>query len=171
MKASLIVKACLAIVLGGLPAARAAILPGLGEISGTIAAPDGAIVTVYLYNAERNVGYAVFAVGGRYRATQMFPGRYDITIRKPGLELAAVSVQLAADGKARADLAPRTVAAPLNYTGGHTYRSVEVQPYDRIYPAGAGRLLVERTCIVCHGVNSSPAGSSTVAPGSPSSTT
>lgn len=147
---------CLALVLGALPAAQAAILPGLGEISGTVAAPQGAIVPVYLYNAERKVGYAVFAVAGRYRATQMFPGRYEVTIRRAGLEMAPVNVALAADGKARADLAPRVVAAPLNYTGGHTYRSVEVQPYDRIYPDGAGRRLVERTCIVCHGVNFLP---------------
>jgi len=156
MKTSRIGAACLAFLFSSLPVAGAAILPGLGEISWTIARQDGANVPVSLYDAERKVGYAVFAVAGRYRANQMFPGRYDITIRKTGLEMAPVSVQLAADGKAQADLAPRAVAAPPNYTGGHTCRSVDMQPYDRIYPVGAGRLLVERACIVCYGVNFLP---------------
>jgi virginiamycin B lyase len=142
----------------GLPtlAARAAVLPGLGEIEGAVTAPRGAIVPVYLYNAQRKVGYAVFAVDGRYRATQLFPGRYEITVRHNGLEMAPVIAPVAADGKTQADLAPRVVAAAPNYTGGHTYRSVVVEPYERIYPAGPGRQIVERTCTVCHGVNFLP---------------
>ncbi len=150
------IAAWLALALGLAPLARAAVLPGFGEISGRIAAPQGAIVPVYLYNAEKRVGYAVFAVDGRYRATQLFPGRYDITVRKADLEMSPVTVEVAADGKAQADLAPRRVPAPPNYTGGHTYRSVVVEPYERVYPAGAGRRILERTCIVCHGVNFLP---------------
>ncbi len=146
----------LAFAFAATAAAHAAVLPGLGEVAGRIAAPTGAIVPVYLYNTERNVGYAVFAVDGRYRATQMFPGRYTITVRKAGLEMAPQTVEVTADGKSQADLAPKAVPAPPNYTGGHTYRSVVVEPYDRIYPAGPGRQLVERTCTVCHGVNFLP---------------
>jgi virginiamycin B lyase len=156
MKTSRIAAVALVALLAGAPTARAATLPGLGEVTGTVAAPQGAIVTVYLYNAERQVGYAVFAVDGSYRAVNLFPGRYEITVRKSGLEMAPVPVEVAAGQQAKADLAPRSGAAAPNYTGGHTYRDVTVERYDAIYPAGAGRSIVERTCIVCHGVNFLP---------------
>ena len=49
--------------LGFVSIGRAAVLPGLGEVSGTLTGPPpGTIVPVYLFNKELNVGYGVFAV-------------------------------------------------------------------------------------------------------------
>ena len=148
--------AALTVTLGLVSIAQAAALPGLGEVTGGIKVPRGTIVPVYLHNARKNVGYAVFAVDGTYRAVNLFPGRYTVTIRKNGLNMAPVAVDVAAGGHAKVDLAPHTVTAAASYTGGHTLPGALVQTYDRIYPAGAGRQLVERTCIVCHGVNFLP---------------
>lgn len=148
--------AFLALSISVASVAQAKVLPGLGEISGVVAGAKAQIVTVYLHNVERKVGYAVFAVDGRYRATQLFPGRYVITVRKSGLEMEPVNAEVGPDGSTRADLAPRIATASPDYVGGHTFRSVAIQPYERIYPAAAGRQIAERTCIVCHGVNFLP---------------
>jgi virginiamycin B lyase len=146
-----------ALALGAGPPARAAVLPGLGELTGTVAVPKGmTIVPVYAYNAARHVGYAVFAVNGTYRAVDLFPGRYEITVRKDGLAMQPVTVEVAAGARVTADLAPQAVTAPPTYVGGNTYEGVTVAPYERIYPPGPGRKIVERTCMVCHGVNFLP---------------
>lgn len=153
-----------AATLGIVSIARAALLPGLGEVTGTVNGPEkSSIVPVYLYNSERNVGYGVFAVNGVYRAVDVFPGHYEITVQhrfspsKVGLEMAPVPVDVIAGGHARADISPRLVPPRQNYTGLETYKNgVDVEPYDTIYPAGPGRKILERTCMVCHGVNFIP---------------
>lgn len=144
--------AALCLVAG---AARADLLPGLAELSGTVAAPkDKPIVRVYAYNAARKMGYAVFAVDGKYRAVNLLPGSYEISLRTDGLQLDPVKVEVAAGAHVKADLAPKVVPAKPDYVGGATFNKDEkVEPYDKIYPPGPGRDIVERTCIVCHGVN------------------
>ncbi len=136
-------------------AAHADLLPGLAQLSGTVAAPkDKLIVRVYAYNAARKMGYAVFAVDGKYRAVNLLPGSYEITLRTDGLELDPVKVEVTAGVHVKADLTPKVVPAKPDYVGGATFNKDEkVEPYDTIYPPGPGRDIVERTCIVCHGVN------------------
>ena len=140
-------------LLGIASVGRAALLPGLGEVSGWVAGPKDRIVSVYLYNTRNQVGYAVFAIDGKYRAVDLFPGHYEITVRTDGLEMAPVPIDVRADGRVTADLAPKAVAAAPRYTGGMTYAEARVEPYDQVYPPGEGREIVEHTCLVCHGVN------------------
>ena len=45
----------------------------------------GVLPVVYAYNTDKDVGYTVFVVNGKYRAVNMIPGAYDITIR-PAVE-------------------------------------------------------------------------------------
>lgn len=142
----------------------AAALPGLGEVAGSVTgAPPGTIVPVYLFNKELHVGYGVFAVDGRYRAVNLFPGRYQVEVphwyapSKDGLAMAPRSVVVSAGGRAKADLQLKVVPPTLNYTGREHYKDgVVVKPYDEIYPSGRGREVLERSCIVCHGVNFIP---------------
>jgi hypothetical protein len=47
---------------------QAKTLPGLAELSGSVAGDKSAIVPVYVYNTDKHVGYSVFAVNGQYRA-------------------------------------------------------------------------------------------------------
>lgn len=141
----------------------AASLPGLGEVSGTVSGSRTAIVPVYLYNKEKKVGYGVFAVDGTYRAVNMFPGHYEITVQpwyvpsKDGLEMEPVPVDVTAGGRSTANLSPKSVAPTQNYTGREIYPDgIKVQTYDEIYPHGPGRKILEHSCIVCHGVNFIP---------------
>ena len=59
----------------------AADLAGLGNLSGKVtqAKPVGQL-TVYALNTDKNVGYQVYVVDGEYRATNMFPGNYEVTL-------------------------------------------------------------------------------------------
>jgi streptogramin lyase len=154
----------LAALVGIIASAHAGLLPGLGEVSGAVTGPTGAVIPVYLYNKEKSVGYSVFAVDGTYRAVDVFPGHYEITLgnghapSKDSYEMAPVAVDVVAGGHAHADLAPKEVAPTQNYTGriNHADGEVAVEPYDTVYPPGAGRQILERTCIVCHGVSFIP---------------
>lgn len=143
--------------------ANAGLLPGFGEVSGELTGAKGDVVPVYLHNKEKNVGYGVFAVNGSYRATNMFPGQYEVTVQnwyvpsEEGLEMDPVSIEVFAGKQALLDLEVKSVAPKHNYTGRETYpEGVVVEPYDAIYPAGAGREILEQSCIVCHGVNFIP---------------
>lgn len=163
LKRSLICGGFLTTVLFASAASQAASLLGLGEVSGKVTAPKGEIVPVYLYNEEKHVGYGVFAVNGSYRATNMFPGHYAVTVQnfytpsKIDLEMAAVPVDVTAGGKATANLAPVVKPPTHNYTGREIYRDgVVVKTYEEIYPQGPGRKIAEKTCLVCHGVNFLP---------------
>lgn len=151
-------------VLGAvMSVSHAASLPGLGEVSGTVSGSKSEAVLVYLYNHEKNVGYGVFAVDGEYRATNMFPGRYEISVQpwyvpsKHSYEMDPVSVDVTAGGHSTANLSLKEVPPTQNYTGREIYpNGVKVQTYDEIYPRGPGRKILEHSCIVCHGVNFIP---------------
>jgi virginiamycin B lyase len=146
------------------PIGHAALLPGFGEVAGTVSGPPSAsVVPVYLFNKERNVGYGVFAVNGAYRAVNLFPGRYEIQVQHwyapspDGFAMAPASVLVTAGQRATANLDVKVVAPTLHYTGREIYKSgVVVKSYDEIYPAGKGRELLEGSCTVCHGVNFIP---------------
>jgi len=143
--------------------AGATSLTGLGEVTGKVTGANGAIVSVYLHNSEKSVGYSVFAVNGSYRSVDLFPGHYEITVQnwylpsKDGLAMDPVPVDVTAGGHAVANLSLKSVPPTQNYTGRETYpKGVLVQTYDEIYPKGAGRQILEHSCIVCHGVNFIP---------------
>jgi len=153
-----------AAVLGMTSIGQAAVLPGFGEVSGTVmGVPKTTVVPVYLWNKEKNVGYGVFAVDGTYRAVNLFPGKYEIEIphwyapSKDGLALDPTSIAVTAGGHAKANLQLEVVPPTLNYTGRDTYKDgVLVQTYEEIYPPGKGRDILEHACMVCHGVNFAP---------------
>ncbi|MCU0870690.1 MAG: hypothetical protein MUF30_14045 [Burkholderiales bacterium] len=132
-------------------------LPGMGLLEGsvTVAKPLGPL-TVYAYNAERRIGYMVYVVGGRYRATNLFPGQYEVTLRGTvgqrnwSLPQQTVKRRIAAGKTATADFAVGDVVAPPTYVGGMTYPDAQVQSYDVIYPPGPARDTLERVCFGCH---------------------
>jgi virginiamycin B lyase len=134
----------------------AGILPGYGEITGAVPVPKGVIVPVYLRSLERNMGYEVFAVNGHYRAVDLLPGHYEITIRKNGFDLPATTVEVAANGKTVANLPVKRVPEVPDYILGTWYPDTVPAAYESIYPPGPGRDIAERTCMVCHTVNFLP---------------
>jgi streptogramin lyase len=131
-----------------------------GRVTGTPL--EGA--TVYALNTDRNVGYMVYVVEGRYRAARLLPGRYEITLRH-GRSIASPAaaarvLTIAAGQRAVTDFEAQRgsdagrdgAGGQADYVGGMTYPDATVEPYDAIYPPGPGRDILERTCMGCHTV-------------------
>ncbi len=113
----------------------------------------------------------MFVVDGRYRATNLFPGHYDVTLRGTAgqlnwsLEPRTVKVEVRSGASAVADFRlPKPRIAPT-YPGGMTYEGFSdrpgdppqpvgvIEPYDQVYPPGPGRRVIERICFACHEVS------------------
>ena len=138
------------------PTAQASIA-GTGTLEGAVQA-DAALgqLSVYAYNAQKRVGYMVFVVDGRYRATNLFPGRYEVTLRGTpgqrswGLPPRSVPTNVTAGKTARADFVVAERSLPATYVGGMTYPDTKIAKYDEIYPPGEARQVLERVCFGCH---------------------
>ena len=154
------------------PQARAAQLPGLGQMSGSVAVakPVGQLA-IYAYNRDKYVGYLVYVIDGKYRITNMFPGRYEVTLRGTvgqkswGVTPETKTADLSAEGAATVDFTLKDTTVKPVYAGGLTYEGYSdvahdepkptaiPAPYDEIYPPGRGRELVESICMACHTVS------------------
>jgi virginiamycin B lyase len=138
-------------------------LPGLATVSGTVhAARAFKAAQVHLMNVDRNVLFMVYTSGGRYRAINLFPGTYEVTVRVAGLEGAPQKLTLAAGARATLDISLRETAAHgvrQGEFGFTTQRVGEVAlvSYDELYPREPGRPLLEKQCMYCHGKNFFPA--------------
>ena len=145
---------CLSSVSHAIAAVRP---PALASLSGRVTAdkPAGQL-SIYALNTDKHIGYMVYVVGGQYRATHLFPGHYDVTLRGTAgqrnwsLPQQTRQLRIAAGATANLDF---TLAVPTlapSYVGGMPYPNAKVEPYDSIYPTGAGRDVIERVCFGCH---------------------
>lgn len=158
--------------------ARADHLPGLGDLSGKITnMKPGLLTTVHATHTAKHITFMVYAIGGEYRAVNLYPGEYEVTV-KPALDQVFTDgfvqetkkVTIAADGKATVDFALKDQKYPPTYVGGMDYDKgwsdevdgdpdqpespvAVVEPYDKIFPAGRGRDLLENICMGCHTPN------------------
>ena len=136
----------------------------LAELSGTVSAP-GTLgqLSVYAFNTDRSVGYLVYVVDGQYRATHLFPGHYQISLRgttgQLNMDMPAqtATADITAGQKASADFTtPADLRVPATYVGGLPYPNAKIEPFSTIYPAGRGRELMGQTCFGCHTVQVYP---------------
>ncbi|MBT7450695.1 MAG: carboxypeptidase regulatory-like domain-containing protein, partial [Rhodospirillaceae bacterium] len=149
----------------------AAQLPGYGQLSGSVSGSEpGVLPVVYAYNTDKDVGYTVFVVNGKYRAVNLIPGEYDITIRPAVEQLEGFTSQseqrtVAADQSVSVDFAIKDIGLVPNYIGGYPAEKcdrdysdcgAEIVSYDEAYPPGPGRDVMERTCLGCHHVQFFP---------------
>ena len=132
-------------------------LSGYGQLSGTVTGSEpGVLPTIYALNREKDVAYLVFVVDGEYRAVNLIPGSYDVTIRPAvdqleGFTPETLRVEIQAGASATVDFALRDVRRVPNYAGGMPYpEGTTILPYDEIYPPGPGRDITERVCFGCH---------------------
>ena len=138
------------------------VLPGYGQLSGKVSGSEpGVLPVVYAYNTDKNVGYMVFVIDGLYRAVNLIPGPYNVTIRPAvgqleGFTEQTVQREVAAGVHALADFTLENVGLVPNYVGGIGYPDTEIARYDEIYPPGPGRDALERTCHGCHTVQFFP---------------
>jgi hypothetical protein len=145
-------------------------IPGTGSLSGTVSAEkpfQAARVyaeRVSVENLDKRMLYMVYTGGGVYRAINLLPGHYRIWASKRGFESEAPrEIQIQAGDHLEANFSLRE-AAVLSMTLGHSSArfggrigdEIPLVPYEELYPAGPGRDLAERTCVVCHGQNFFP---------------
>ena len=128
---------------------EAASLPGTATLSGTVdSSKPFKAGQVYIRNVDKRMLYMVYTSAGQYRAINLFPGNYELSVKTKGLESEVQKLVLTAGQAARANLSLRDVTSDPTRKP-----DVEYLSYDEIYPPGPGRAIAERTCIVCHGLN------------------
>ena len=138
------------------------LLPRHGQLSGTVSGSmQGVLPIVYAFNTDQNVGYTVFVADGLYRAVNLIPGPYKITIRPAvgqleGFTEQTVSRDVSPGAHVRADFKLENVGPVPSYVGGIEYPGTGIAAYDEIYPPGPGRDALERTCLGCHTVQFLP---------------
>lgn len=155
--------------LWGSPATRPAgaegpgSLPGTATLSGVVDAPTSfRAAKVYLMNHDKNVLFMVYTSGGRYRAPNLFPGRYEVTVRTQGLAADPKTVVLGAGSTETLNFSLREQPRQAIRQGEFGFTSTassdaKLATYEEIYPAEPGRVLLEKTCMYCHGRNFFPA--------------
>src|ERR1051325_5020712 len=135
---------------------------GSATLEGLVDAPKPfKAAQVHLLNVEKNVLFMVYTANGRYRATHLFPGRYEITVKKAGFAADTRTVTVAAGATETVNVTLREAAAvPLRQGefGFTTQRAGDVAlvSYDELYPPEPGRVTFEKTCMYCHGRNFFP---------------
>ncbi|MBA4353194.1 MAG: hypothetical protein C0409_00740 [Novosphingobium sp.] len=132
-------------------------LAGMGELSGVVSSPKRFVAAkVTAFNAARQIKYVVFTAKGRFRATKMFPGTYEVSIEKPGFRTASQTVEIKSGALSKMNFAFETAPVDETYIGGQVYPGAKILPYDVVYPKGPGRDIVEKTCQGCHTVQLFP---------------
>ncbi len=134
------------------------LLSGTAMISGAVSADRSfQAAKVYLMNTDKNILHMVYTNGGNYRALHLFPGRYEVTVRKQGFVSDPQAIMLTAGSHETIDLAMRQGdGGQYPASGGPNAGDIQRVPYDELYPDGPGKAVIERTCVVCHGPNFVP---------------
>ena len=138
-------------------AAEGDTLPGTATLAGVVHAPKPfKAAQVHLMNVDKNVLFMVYTSGGRYRAVNLFPGNYEVTVRADGLAGNPQKIELAAGAGRTLDITLRegpALGVRQGEFGFTTQRPGEVQlvAYDELYPREPGRVLLEKQCMYCHG--------------------
>ena len=130
-------------------------LDGTGSVSGTVVAEQPfQAAKVYLTNADRHMTYMVYTNGGQYRAINLFPGSYEITVEAPGLIAGPRQLDIESGEAATVDLTLRDVSGEGPAAGSRpAAQNITLANYDEVYPPEPARETLERTCMTCHGVN------------------
>ncbi len=127
---------------------NAQLLDGMGSLSGSIETPSPTSgMQVHALNVDKHIQYVVYAVDGRYRAKNLFPGVYEVRIYKPGFAADMQTVTIDVGQDTSADFSARVEKSAAQNTSEDDVTSVA---YDALYPPGPGRDAVEKYCSYCH---------------------
>jgi streptogramin lyase/cytochrome c5 len=146
-----------------LTSVEAATLPGMASLSGTVeSSKPFKAAQVYIKNVDKRIMYMVYTSAGQFRAVQLFPGNYEVSVTLKGFKsdvqkLAvkagdAPKLKLTLQEEAVAGTAVTDVAQNLEGTASNRV-TVSFDTYDNVYPPGPGRDTLEHTCMICHGEN------------------
>lgn len=150
---------------------------GSGTLSGLVtAAKPFTLAQVYAKDLDKNMLYVVYTSNGRYQFVNLMPGNYEIWAEKqvPRSELERVEIAwsptmgatkaakvLRSEVKKIAVGGDRAGSLDLalavgdggkvgSVLGGASTETVDLVSYDQLYPAGPGRDIAEKKCMVCH---------------------
>ena len=133
-------------------------IAGTGNLVGVISsAKKITAAKVFAHLAEKHVSYTVFTKDGRYEAVNLFPGEYEVWVEENGFAIDKHKVVVKAGKTAQLDIALKVVPETARYIGARWIKDRKIEPFDKIYPAGPGREILERTCFTCHQWNFLPA--------------
>ena len=162
-------KICTLVILAGLgsawlQAASAALLfqaedaktlAGTATLSGQVESPKSfKAAQVHIMNVDKNILYMVYTNSGHYRAVDLFPGHYEVTVRKPGFATDTQKVLFTASGHETLNFSLQEATVESIGQQTRSFRDqteLKLVPYDELYPLGPGREVIQRTCVVCHG--------------------
>src|SRR6266581_2393700 len=142
---------------------EAASLPGMASLSGTVeSSKPFKAAQVYIKNVDKRIMYMVYTSAGQFRAVQLFPGNYEVSVTLKGFKSDvqkvavkagdAPKIRLTLQEEAVAGTSVTDVAQNLEGTASNSVR-VSFDTYDNVYPPGPGREVLEHTCMICHGEN------------------
>lgn len=140
------------------------LIGGMGALSGRVEASQPfQAARIHATHQTNGVRYIVFTAGGRYRALNLFPGPYEVTVTKNGFAADRKKVTIRAHENATLDFSLReSEPDPIPQAGtmgpARTWDRAGVQllSYEELYPADPARELLKRHCLYCHGLNSLP---------------
>ena len=145
----------------GLSSANAAEIQGTGSISGTVTAKQPfKAAQVYIRNVDKRILHMVYTNAGKFRAVNLFPGNYEISVEVKGMESEVQKLAIKAGDHPTLKLAllgspdPGFLPSAVQDVG--MGKKVTFQSYDQLYPAGAGKRVVEEVCMSCHSENYFP---------------
>jgi len=96
-----------------------ALISGTGMISGTVEAPKPfQAAKVYVMNTDKNILYMVYTSGGKFRAVNLLPGRFEVTVRKQGFTSDPKAVELKAGSHETTSLTMRDAPGASPYPPG-----------------------------------------------------
>ncbi|MCB2109164.1 MAG: hypothetical protein KDE14_15745 [Rhodobacteraceae bacterium] len=160
------------------PTSYAAHMAGYADLSGKVTGTvPGLLTAVYATQTDKHVTFVVFAIGGEYRVTNLIPGPYEISVRPAvgqvfgdGFAPVTKTATVGPDTDLQIDFALQSQAYGPDYVGGMWYTGgwadeidgdpdqpaspdAVIEPYDKIFPPGRGRELMENICFGCHTPN------------------
>src|SRR5258705_3082416 len=154
-----------ALLSAGVPAAQTAPVPsersesrGTETLTGTVeSATPYTAAQVFVRNTDKRMLYMVYTNAKRFRAVALFPGNYEISAATKDLksDLQKLAIKAGESPKVTLTFAQPSAAADraiVNANEGESQGVSRIRveaSYDEIYPAGPGRDIAERTCMIC----------------------
>jgi streptogramin lyase/cytochrome c5 len=144
------------------PAAQTATIPGTATLTGSVESTTPyTAAQVFIRNTDKRVLYMVYTNAKRFRAVALFPGNYEISAATGQLtsSVQRLAIKAGESPKVTLTFAQPAAAADRAIVNANESESQGVskvrleQSYDEVYPAGPGRDIAERTCMICHGEN------------------
>src|SRR6266852_4552750 len=123
--------------------AQAALLPGFGNVSGTVESPTPfKAAQVFIRNTDKRILFMVYTNGGQFRAAPLLPGNYEISASANALRSDVRKLVIKAGDNPKVSLSmrdaagasQRTIVGALEGENSGDRTVTQEASYDEIYP-------------------------------------